>query len=86
MAGSTNRLPPLAIDNIPRRYCSGDVMLSDGKLRTVNYSIIEDGSFAGYNQGVEWCVTGSIATGPIIPPARPQSLIPEGFSMLDPTA
>jgi hypothetical protein len=49
---------PWQSDNIPRRYCSGDVMLSDGKLRAVHYSIIEDGSFAGYGQGVEWCVTG----------------------------
>jgi hypothetical protein len=49
---------PWQSDNIPRRYCSGDVMLSDGKLRTVHYSIIEDGGFAGFGQGVEWCVTG----------------------------
>jgi hypothetical protein len=49
---------PWQSDNIPRRYCSGDVMLSDGKLRTVHYSIIEDGGFAGTGQGVEWCVTG----------------------------
>jgi hypothetical protein len=49
---------PWQSDNIPRRYCSADVMLNDGKLRTVHYSIIEDGGFAGYGQGVEWCVTG----------------------------
>ena len=49
---------PWQSDNIPRRYCSGDVMLSDGKKRTVHYSIIEDGGFAGFGQGVEWCVTG----------------------------
>ena len=49
---------PWQSDNIPRRYCSGDVMLSDGKMRTVHFSIIEDGGFAGYGQGVEWCVTG----------------------------
>ena len=49
---------PWQSDNIPRRYCSADVMISDGKLRTVHYSIIEDGGFAGYGQGVEWCVTG----------------------------
>ena len=49
---------PWQSDNIPRRYCSADVMLSDGKLRTVHYSIIEDGGFAGAGQGVEWCVTG----------------------------
>jgi hypothetical protein len=49
---------PWQSDNIPRRYCSGEVMLSDGKMRTVHYSIIEDGGFAGFGQGVEWCVTG----------------------------
>ena len=49
---------PWQSDNIPRRYCSGDVMTSDGKLRKVNFSIIEDGGFAGYGQGVEWCVVG----------------------------
>jgi hypothetical protein len=49
---------PWQSDNIPRRYCTGDVMLSDGKMRTVHYSIIEDGGFAGFGQGVEWCVTG----------------------------
>ncbi len=49
---------PWQSDNIPRRYCSGDVMLSDGKMRSVHYSIIEDGGFAGFGQGVEWCVTG----------------------------
>jgi hypothetical protein len=49
---------PWQSDNIPRRYCSADVMISDGKVRTVHYSIIEDGGFAGFGQGVEWCVTG----------------------------
>jgi hypothetical protein len=49
---------PWQSDNIPRRYCSGDVMLSDGKQRTVHYSIIEDGGFASGDQGIEWCVTG----------------------------
>jgi hypothetical protein len=49
---------PWQSDNIPRRYCSADVMLSDGKQHTVHYSIIEDGGFSGFGQGVEWCVTG----------------------------
>jgi hypothetical protein len=49
---------PWQSDNIPRRYCSAEAMLSDGKAHTVHYSIIEDGGFAGYGQGVEWCVTG----------------------------
>ena len=49
---------PRQSDNIPRRYCSAEAMISDGKVRTVHYSIIEDGGFAGYGQGVEWCVVG----------------------------
>ena len=49
---------PWQSDNIPRRYCSAEAMLSDGKVRAVHYSIIEDGGFAGYDQGVEWCVVG----------------------------
>ena len=49
---------PWQSDNIPRRYCSAEVMISDGKLRTVFFSLIEDGGFAGFGQGVEWCVTG----------------------------
>jgi hypothetical protein len=55
---------PWQSDNIPRRYCSGDAMLSDGKVRKVHYSIIEDGGFGGVSDsisvapGVEWCVSG----------------------------
>ena len=49
---------PWQSDNIPRRYCSAEAMISDGKARTVHYSIIEDGGFAGYGRGVEWCVVG----------------------------
>jgi len=49
---------PWQSDNISRRYCSGNAMTSDGRMHIVNFSIIEDGGFAGYDQGVEWCVTG----------------------------
>jgi hypothetical protein len=49
---------PWQSDNIPRRYCAGNVMLSDGKMRNLYYSIIEDGGFSGFGQGVEWCVSG----------------------------
>ena len=71
---------PWQSDNIPRRYCSGDVMLSDGKVRGVHYSIIEDGGFAGVSDslslspGVEWCVTGldrNWAYNPSCKAARP---------------
>jgi hypothetical protein len=33
-------------------------MLCDGKVRRVMFSIIEDGGFAFFGRGVEWCVTG----------------------------
>jgi hypothetical protein len=49
---------PWQSDNIPRRYCSGSVQLNDESVHTVNYSIIEDGGFAGFGQSVEWCVVG----------------------------
>jgi len=49
---------PWQSDNIPRRYCAGSVQLSDGGVHAVLYSIIEDGGFASFGQGVEWCVTG----------------------------
>ena len=65
---------PWQSDNIPRRFCSGDVMLSDGKMRSVHYSIVEDGGFAGFGQGVEWCVTGldrNWAFNPACKAARP---------------
>jgi hypothetical protein len=65
---------PWQSDNIPRRYCSAEVMLSDGQLHQVHYSIIEDGGFAGFGQGVEWCVTGldrNWAYNPLCKAARP---------------
>jgi hypothetical protein len=49
---------PWQSDNIPRRFCTGSAMVSDGKVRTVNFSIIEDGGFAAYGDGVEFCVVG----------------------------
>jgi hypothetical protein len=65
---------PWQSDNIPRRYCSGEVMLSDGSVHKVHYSIIEDGGFAGFGQGIEWCVTGldrNWAFNPACKAARP---------------
>src|SRR5258708_13731880 len=71
---------PWQSDNIPRRYCSADVLLNDGTLHTVHYSIIEDGGFAGFGQAVEWCVTGldrNWAYNPNCRAARP--CFPERF-------
>lgn len=49
---------PWGYGKIPRRYCEAKAGVSDGKLRTVYYSIIKDGGFAGIGTGVEWCVKG----------------------------
>jgi len=65
---------PWQSDNIPRRFCTGQVMVSDGKVRLVHFSIIEDGGFAGFGQGVEWCVVGldrNWAFNPACKAARP---------------
>ncbi|KPF90566.1 hypothetical protein IP86_25745 [Rhodopseudomonas sp. AAP120] len=49
---------PWQSDNIPRRYCSGDAILNDGKAHRLHYSIIEDGGLAGFSDGVEFCIVG----------------------------
>lgn len=49
---------PWASNAIPRRFCTARAMLSDGRPRRVDYSIIEDGGFAGYGAGIEFCVVG----------------------------
>lgn len=49
---------PWADGTIPRRFCVGRALISDGIRRTVHYSIIEDGGMIGASWGVEWCVAG----------------------------
>jgi hypothetical protein len=43
---------------IPRRYCSGVALISDGVWRPVHFSIIEDGGMIGHSWGVEFCIAG----------------------------
>jgi hypothetical protein len=43
---------------IPRRFCKGRVLVSDGRYRTLDYSIAEDLGVIGVTWGVEWCITG----------------------------
>ncbi|WP_424362507.1 hypothetical protein [Methylocystis parvus] len=43
---------------IPRRYCLGDAMFSDGKRRRIVYNIGEALGFIGLGWGVTWCVEG----------------------------
>jgi hypothetical protein len=49
---------PWESGNIPRRFCTAQAAISDGKIRTVNFSVIEDGGFASIGAGVEFCVVG----------------------------
>jgi hypothetical protein len=65
---------PWAEQTIPRRYCSGRALISDGRWRPVHYSIIEDGGMIGAHWGVEWCVVGidrNWAYNPACKMARP---------------
>jgi hypothetical protein len=49
---------PWAPNAIPRRFCSGIVVISDGSRRPLHYSIGEDTGIIGATYGVEWCVAG----------------------------
>ena len=49
---------PWASGTIPRRFCSGKVLISDGSLRPIHYSIGENTGLIGATYGVEWCVVG----------------------------
>lgn len=65
---------PWEPNNIPRRFCTAVAMISDGKPRVVNYSLIEDGGLAGYGTGLEFCVVGldrNWAYNPACKAARP---------------
>jgi hypothetical protein len=65
---------PWQSDNIPRRYCAAIAIISDGKPRPVYFSIIEDGGFASFSHGVEFCVVGldrNWAYNPACKAARP---------------
>jgi hypothetical protein len=45
-------------NTIPRRYCSGIALVSDGLKRPIYYSIGETTGIIGATWGVEWCVVG----------------------------
>lgn len=65
---------PWASGTIPRRFCAGKVLISDGKRHTIYYSIAEDTGIIGATYGVEWCVVGldrNWAYNPACTMARP---------------
>lgn len=49
---------PWGADYIPRRYCIARAAMSDGRVRSVSYNIVERGGPIGWTWGVEWCVSG----------------------------
>ncbi len=49
---------PWGLDYIPRRYCTGTAIVSDGYRHKVNFSIREDLGFIGIGWGTEACVDG----------------------------
>ena len=55
---------PWALGSNPRRFCTAVALVSDARWpqvpyrkHVVKYSIGEDTGFAGFDWGVEWCVT-----------------------------
>jgi hypothetical protein len=49
---------PWAAQSIPRRFCSGTVVINDGGRHAIYYSIAEDTDLIGMAWGVNFCVVG----------------------------
>jgi hypothetical protein len=49
---------PWAAQSIPRRFCSGTVLINDGQRHPIYYSIAEDTGMIGMDWGVNFCVQG----------------------------
>jgi hypothetical protein len=63
-----------AAQSIPRRFCSGVAVISDGRRHPIYYSIAEDTGVIGMDWGVNFCVVGldrDSAYGPGCRAARP---------------
>lgn len=67
-------LLPWAAQSVPRRFCSGTVVINDGARHAIFYSIAEDTGIIGIDWGVNFCVVGldrNLAYGPACRAARP---------------
>ena len=65
---------PWAAQSIPRRFCSGVALISDGVRHPIYYSIGEDTGMIGMDYGVNFCVVGldrNWAYGPACRAAKP---------------
>ena len=51
-------LMPWHYSAIPRRFCTGKVVMNDGTIHKINYSVAEDTGIIGATWGVNWCVNG----------------------------
>ena len=63
-----------AAQSIPRRFCSGTALISDGVKHPIYYSIAEDTGLVGVGWDVDFCVVGfdrNYAYGPNCRAARP---------------
>jgi len=63
-----------AAQSIPRRFCSGTAVISDGTRHPIHYSIGEDTGMIGADFGVNFCVVGldrNWSYGPACRAARP---------------
>jgi hypothetical protein len=49
---------PWAAQSIPRRYCGGTALISDGRRHPIVYSLGEDTGMIGQDFGVNFCVVG----------------------------
>jgi hypothetical protein len=49
---------PWAAQSIPRRFCTGTAVISDGQKHPMYYSIAEDTGMIGMDWGVNFCVVG----------------------------
>ena len=65
---------PWAAQSIPRRFCSGVALISDGARHPIYFSIGEDTGMIGMDFGVNFCVVGldrNWAYGPGCRAAKP---------------
>ena len=49
---------PWGLEHLPRRFCSGTALVSDGYKRRVDFSVRDGLGFLGTGWGTEWCVAG----------------------------
>lgn len=49
---------PWGEDLIPRRFCTGRILLNDGSFHRVDYSVRERLGLFGLTWNVNWCVSG----------------------------